>query len=74
VRDFLDSVQTADVVKSIDGRTQAAMQTKDLVFNERGQGEVVKEIGKVFPDIRVAILAQTLVVESIDLSVCWRLN
>lgn len=74
MRDFLDSVQTADVVKSIDGRTQAAMQTKDLVFNERGQGEVVKEIGKVFPDIRVAILAQTLVVESIDLSVCWRLN
>jgi len=38
-----------------------------LAVNKCSEREVVKEISKVFPDVRIAVLAQTLVVEAIDL-------
>jgi hypothetical protein len=69
VRNFLDSIKTANVIKSIDGRAQPAVQTKDLIFNQRSQGEVVKEIRKVFPHVCVAVLAQAFVIEPIHLAV-----
>lgn len=43
------------------------MKTEDLVVDQGGKGEVVEEIGEVLPDICVAVLAQALVVEAIDL-------
>lgn len=38
-----------------------------LLLNERGEREVVKEVRKVFPNVRVAVLAQALVVETVNL-------
>lgn len=38
-----------------------------MVLDESGKGEVVEEVGKVLPDIGVAILAQAFVVEAVDL-------
>ena len=43
------------------------MQTKDLVINQGREREVVKQIRKVLPDVRVAILAQTFIIEAVDL-------
>jgi hypothetical protein len=43
------------------------VETEDLVVDQGGKGEVVEEIGKVLPDICVAVLAQALVVEAVDL-------
>ncbi len=43
------------------------MQAEDLVVDEGGEGEVVEEIGEVFPDVGVAVLAQALVVEAVHL-------
>ena len=65
---FLDAVQGSDVIQSVDAGRQASVETEDLVVNQGGQGQVVEEIGEVFPDIGVAILSQTFVVESVDLS------
>ena len=64
---FLDTVQGSDVIQSVDARRQTTVKTKDLVVDQRGQGQVVEEVGEVFPDVRVAILSQAFVVESIDL-------
>ena len=49
------------------------MQTEDLVLNYRCEGQVVEQICEVLPDVRVAIFAEALVVESIDLSDLTRL-
>lgn len=49
------------------------MQTEDLVVDEGGEGEVVEEVGKVLPHICVAVLAQTLVVETVHLGDLARL-
>jgi hypothetical protein len=44
------------------------VQTEDLVFDESSEGEVIEEVGKVFPNVGVAIFPQALVVETVDLS------
>ena len=38
-----------------------------LIFDESGEGEVVEEVGEVSPYVRVAILAEALVVEAVHL-------
>lgn len=65
---LLDSVEGANVVEGVDARGETAVKTEDLVVDEGGEGEVVEEVGKVLPDVCVAVLAQALVVEAVDLS------
>lgn len=43
------------------------METEDLVVDQGCQRKVVKEVGKVLPDVRVSVFAQTLVVKAVDL-------
>lgn len=67
MRDLLNPVKGSDVIESIDARRETSMQAEDLVVDEGGEGKVVEEVGKVLPDIGVAILAEALVVEAVDL-------
>lgn len=39
-----------------------------LTIDEGSQREVIKKVGKVLPDISVAILTQALVIKAINLS------
>lgn len=43
------------------------MKAEDLVVDEGGQGKVIEQVGEVLPDVGVAVLAQALVVETVDL-------
>ena len=43
------------------------MQAKDLVLDEGGEGQVVEEIGEVFPDVCVAVFTEAFVIEAVDL-------
>ena len=67
MRDLLHTIQRSDIVQRIDTGTQPPVQTEDLVFDQCGQGEIVKQIRKVFPHACIAVFAQTLVVEAVDL-------
>jgi len=73
VGDLLDPVKSSDVVKSINAGRQTAVKTENLVVDESSQGQVVKEVGEVFPHVGIAILAQTLVVKTIHLCDLTRL-
>lgn len=64
---LLNAVKLSDLVKSVDGGGQAAMQAEDLILDHRGQGQIVEEFSKLFPNVSVSVLAQTFVVESIYL-------
>lgn len=68
VGNLLNPVQSADVVERVDARRKAAVKAEDLVVDEGGEGQVVEEVGEVLPDVGIAVLAQALVVETIDLS------
>jgi len=44
------------------------VKTENLTFNNSSQGEVVEELGELLPDIRIAILTEALIVETITKS------
>lgn len=67
MRDLLDSVQSSDVIQRVDAGRQTTVEAEDLVVDEGGEGEVVEHICKVLPDVGIAVLAQALVVETVDL-------
>ena len=67
MRHLLDPVEGADIIQRVDGRGEAAVQAEDLVVDEGRQGQVVEEVGEEFPDVGVAVFAQALVVEAVDL-------
>lgn len=49
------------------------MEAEDLLFNYCCEGQVIEEVGEVFPHIGVSVLAEALVVETIDLGDLARL-
>lgn len=67
VRHLLYAVERPDVVERVDAGREAAVQAEDLVVDERGEGEVVEEVGEVLPHVGVAVLAEALIVESVHL-------
>ena len=67
MRHFLYPIERADVIQRVDTGRQAAVQAEDLVVNQRRQGQVVEKIGEELPHIRIAVFAQALVVEAVDL-------
>jgi hypothetical protein len=70
---FLYAVECSDVIEGVNARRQTTVQTEDLVVDQGSEGEVVEQVGEVFPDVRIAILSKTLVVEAIDLGNLARL-
>ena len=67
VRYFLDSVEGADVIKRVDARREAAVQTEDLVINQSGEREIVEEVCEEFPYVCIAVLSEAFIVEAVDL-------
>ena len=65
---FNDSVDVADLVKCVQAGREAAVEAENLLFNDGAEGEVVEQVGKVLPDVRVAILPKTLVIKTVYLS------
>lgn len=70
---LLNAVKSSDVIESIDTGGETTVETEDLVVDEGGEGKVVEEVGEVLPNIGVAVLAETLVVEAIYLRNLTRL-
>ena len=64
----MESIKFAYIVKSGKVGRETAMSAKDLSFDNSGEGEVIEEISKHFPDVVVFILADAFVVESVGLS------
>lgn len=69
---ILDPVDGFDLVEALDGGRQAAMEREDLVFNNCGEGQILKNLCEKFPYRFCSILPHALVIEpivSIDLAV-----
>lgn len=73
MRNLLNSIKGSDVIESIDARREAPVQAEDLVVDEGGEGEIVEKVGEVLPDIGISVLAETFVIEAVDLSDLARL-
>lgn len=64
---LLYAVERSDVIEGVDAGRETSVEAEDLVVDEGGKGEVVEEIGEVFPHIGIAIFTQALIVETIHL-------
>ena len=64
---FLYTIECSDIVEGIDAGGETSVEAEDLVVDKGSKGEVVEEVCKVFPYIRVAIFSETFVVETVDL-------
>jgi len=68
VGNFLNSIKSSDVIKSIDGGRKSTVQTENLIFDQGSQRKIVEQVSKHLPDIRSAIFSKALVIETINLS------
>ena len=55
------------MVQRVERRREAAVQAEDRVVDRGRQRQEVEEVGEVLPDVGVAVFAQALVVEAVDL-------
>lgn len=67
MRYLLYTIKSSDVIQGVNAWGEASVEAEDLIVDEGGKGEIVEQIGEVFPDIRIAILSKTFVVEAINL-------
>ena len=63
---FESSFEQADLIKSLDVWGEATMDAEDLAFNDGCDSEVIKDLDAVLPWVSVAVLADALVIESVD--------
>ena len=47
--------------------TATTIDDTDLIVDQRGQGQVIEQVGEKLPNVGVSILSQTFVVEPVDL-------
>lgn len=65
---FLHAVELPDLVQGVNAGRQATVETEYGIVYNSCEREVVKQLSEVDPHIGVSVLAETLVVEAIDLS------
>ena len=67
VGDLLEAVQLLHVVHRVQRRRKARVRAEHSVLDRRAQRQRVEELREGLPDARVAVLAQALIIKSIDL-------
>lgn len=70
---FLNAVKRPDVIERVNAGRETTVQTENLVVDQGGERQVIEEVREVLPDIGVAVLAKTLVVEAVHLGNLSRL-
>ena len=61
------TVNISDHVQGVQARAQTTVEAENLIFDDSCQRQVVKEVSQVFPDVSIAVLAETFIVEAIYL-------
>ena len=57
------------MVQGVDAGGQTTVQTEDLTVHQSSQGQIVKQVSEIFPNIGVAIFTQALIIEPVNLSI-----
>jgi len=65
---FLYAIEGSDIVEGIDAWRETSVEAEDLIVDKGGEGEVIEQVGEVFPYVCIAVLSKTLIIEAIDLS------
>jgi len=63
---FQSSFEEADLIEGLDVWRETTMDAEDLSFNDGSDSEVVEDFDAVLPWVGVSVLADALIVESVD--------
>lgn len=64
--DFHASVDKSNLVKSLNIRRKATMDTKNLSLNDGADSQIVENLSAILPRVRVSVLTDGLVVEAVN--------
>lgn len=67
VGDLLHAVKRANLVQTIEGWRETAVEAEDFLLDDSSEGQVIEEIREVLPHVSISVLAQALVVEAVHL-------
>lgn len=73
MRYFSETVDDFDLVDRVYRGRQAAVYAEDLVVDDNREGQKVKHVGEVVPDVGVAVFARAFCVEAVRLRDAARL-
>lgn len=57
MRNLLDAIESSNVVKGINAWRKTSVEAENLVVDQSGKGKVIEKIGKVFPDVGIAVFS-----------------
>lgn len=66
------SIDNLDLVDAMNTRTQAPMHAENLIVDHHAQREKIEHVGKIMPDIRIAVFAVAFSVKPVRLSYAAR--
>lgn len=66
MRHFNSSVNSSNLVDSLDLGAETSVHTEDFSINDGSNGKVVKDLSAVFPRIGVTVLSIDLIIKTID--------
>lgn len=66
MRHFLNSIKLPDLIQSVDAWGETSVETEDLTFYNCSEGKIVEKLSEVLPNIGIAILAKTFIIETIS--------
>lgn len=67
MRDFLLSIDCANLVEGLDAGGKAAVDAEDSVVDDGGEGDVIEDVGAVLPHVDASVFPQALVVKAVHL-------
>lgn len=65
MRNFLNAVQLADLVQSVNAWGKAAVKTENLALNDSSKRKVVKKLCEYFPHVGIPVLSEALIIKTI---------
>ncbi len=67
MRNFLESFEGSDVIKSLNAGWKSTMEAEKLIFDNGREGQVIEEFSEAFPDIWITIFAAAFIIEAVYL-------
>ena len=65
MRSLLHAIKLPNLVKCVNAGRETTVQAEDLALDDGRQGQVIEQLRELFPYVRVTVLTQALIIETI---------
>ena len=65
MRSLLHAIELPNLVKCVNAGRETTVQAEDLALDDGRQRQVIEQLRELFPYVRVTVLTQALIIETI---------